>query len=99
MIVSSRIFLLLMAWLPVLSPMSCLAGEKIQVFGSGCQPDHYVSWNGKPLLLVGDSVTQGWMECGADFDQKAYVDALASRGMNLLMILGVHWDECFYSKG
>lgn len=37
-------------------------------------------------MLVGDSVTQGWMECGTNFDQRAYVDALASRGINLLML-------------
>ncbi|HUT94844.1 MAG TPA: putative collagen-binding domain-containing protein [Thermoguttaceae bacterium] len=43
-------------------------------------------WNGKPQLLIGDSVTQGWMECGENFDQRGYVDALAARGINLLMI-------------
>jgi hypothetical protein len=38
------------------------------------------------VLLIGDSVTQGWMEGGTDFDQDAYVDALAARGINLLML-------------
>jgi predicted amidohydrolase len=38
------------------------------------------------VLLIGDSVTQGWMECGADFDQAASVEALAARGLNLLML-------------
>jgi len=37
-------------------------------------------------MLIGDSVTQGWMESGADFDQTAYVRALARRGINLLML-------------
>jgi hypothetical protein len=31
-------------------------------------------------------VTQGWMECGTNFNQTAYVDALAARGINLLML-------------
>jgi hypothetical protein len=48
--------------------------------------DHFLSVNGAPILLVGDSVTQGWMECGLHFDQRAYVHALAERGINLLMI-------------
>jgi hypothetical protein len=37
-------------------------------------------------MLIGDSVTQGWMECGADFDQDAYIDALAARGITLVML-------------
>jgi hypothetical protein len=86
MIVSLRFILLLIASLSSLSSTSCLAGARIQVFESGCQPGHYLSWNGKPLLFVGDSATQGWMECGTHFDQKPYVDALASRGIHLLMI-------------
>jgi hypothetical protein len=48
--------------------------------------DHFLLVNGEPRLLVGDSVTQGWMECGLHFDQRAYVHALAERGINLLMI-------------
>jgi len=60
--------------------------EKIQWQTTGTQPGHYLTWRGKPVLLIGDSVTQGWMECGTNFDQDAYVDALASRGINLLML-------------
>ncbi|MFO0910497.1 MAG: serine hydrolase [Isosphaeraceae bacterium] len=41
---------------------------------------------GRPILLVGDSLTQGWMELGADFDQDAYLHALASRGINATLI-------------
>lgn len=47
---------------------------------------HWTEYDGRKVLLIGDSVTQGWMELGENFDQKAYVDALASRGINLLMI-------------
>jgi hypothetical protein len=60
--------------------------NKVGILLAGAQPGHYLQWNGNPLLLIGDSVTQGWMECGNNFNQTAYVDALAARGMNLLMI-------------
>jgi hypothetical protein len=47
---------------------------------------HWLQFRGRPILLVGDSITQGWMELGADFDQRAYVDALARRGINVLLL-------------
>lgn len=47
---------------------------------------HWLEFRGEPILLVGDSVTQGWMELGANFNQTAYVNALASRGINVLML-------------
>jgi hypothetical protein len=47
---------------------------------------HWLSFRGSTVLLIGDSVTQGWMELGANFNQTAYVDALAARGINILMI-------------
>ena len=65
---------------------ACCAADKITVLHTGPQAGHYLSWHGHPILLVGDSVTQGWMECGTNFDQRAYVDALAARGINLLML-------------
>lgn len=34
---------------------------------------HWLEFRGKPILLVGDSITQGWMELGTDFDQEAYL--------------------------
>jgi hypothetical protein len=46
---------------------------------------HWLQFRGRPLL-VGDSITQGWMELGTDFDQRAYVDALARRGINALLL-------------
>ena len=58
---------------------------KIAVLRTGEQAGHYLEKGGQPILLIGDNVTQGWMELGTNFDQRAYVDALASRGMNLLM--------------
>ena len=57
-------------------------------FGAGewrCD-GHWLQFRGRPILLVGDSVTQGWMELGTDFNQKAYLDALARRGINVLLL-------------
>jgi len=62
------------------------ASDGISVLSSGPQAGHYLVWQGRPRLLIGDSVTQGWMESGEDFDQNAYVDALAAHGINLLML-------------
>lgn len=47
---------------------------------------HWLKFQEKQILLVGDSVTQGWMELGIHFDQDAYVDALAKRGINVLLL-------------
>jgi hypothetical protein len=47
---------------------------------------HWLSFRGHTVLLIGDSVTQGWMELGSNFNQTAYVDALAERAINILMI-------------
>jgi hypothetical protein len=46
---------------------------------------HWLQFRGKPILLIGDSITQGWMELGTHFDQRAYIDALARRGINVLL--------------
>jgi len=62
------------------------ASTKVDILFTGAHPGHYLQWNGKPIMLIGDSVTQGWMECGTNFSQNPYVDALASRGMNLLSL-------------
>lgn len=47
---------------------------------------HGFEFRGKPILLVGDSVTQGWMELGTDFDQRAYLEALGRRGINTVLL-------------
>jgi hypothetical protein len=67
-------------------PQTWALAEKLKIYQGGQQPGHYLQWNGKPILLIGDSVTQGWMETGVNFDHRAYIDALASRGINLLML-------------
>jgi len=69
-----------------------LAGIVLAVLGTALMAGewqcdgHWLRFRGKPILLVGDSITQGWMELGADFDQRAYVDALARRGINVLLL-------------
>lgn len=47
---------------------------------------HYLAYRGNPILPIGDSVTQGWMESGTDFNQRAYIDALAARGINVVLL-------------
>jgi hypothetical protein len=47
---------------------------------------HWLEFRGKPVLLVGDSITQGWMELGTDFDQQAYLQALGRRGINAVLL-------------
>ncbi len=47
---------------------------------------HWLEFRGKPFLPVGDSITQGWMELGENFDQHAYLDALARRGINAVLL-------------
>jgi hypothetical protein len=69
-----------------LATLPLWAADHVMVLQAGGQPGHYLAWRGKPRLLIGDSVTQGWMESGENFDQRAYVDALAQRGINLLML-------------
>lgn len=46
----------------------------------------WIERGGQPILLVGDSLTQGWMELGRNFDQDAYLGALARRGINATLI-------------
>ncbi len=47
---------------------------------------HWLEFRGKPILPVGDSVTQGWMEGGANFNQRGYLDALAACGINVALL-------------
>jgi len=61
---------------------SLRAGGSVRVSSN----PHWLEFRGKPLLPIGDSVTQGWMECGTNFDQHAYLDALAARGINAVLL-------------
>lgn len=47
---------------------------------------HWLEFRGRPILPIGDSVTQGWMEGGTNFDQKGYLDTLAKRGINCVLL-------------
>jgi len=62
------------------------------LLGGGAEPvrvssnPHWLEFRGRPILPLGDSVTQGWMEGGKDFDQEGYLDALARRGINVALL-------------
>jgi len=48
-------------------------------------PDgHWLEFNNQNKLLIGESITQGWMELGTNFNQMAYLDSLAAREINAL---------------
>ena len=51
---------------------------------SGPGAGHHLEYEGRPVLLIGDSVTQGWAESGPDFDGAAWIRALSSRGIRAL---------------
>ena len=82
---SCRVSCCLLLLVPVAWPSP--AADRVSVLKSGDRPGHYLTWKGKPRLLIGDSVTQGWMESGENFDQRAYIDALAARGINSLYMM------------
>lgn len=48
--------------------------------------NRWFQFRNKPLLLIGDSVSQAWMELGSDFQQALYLDTLAAHGINTFMI-------------
>lgn len=48
--------------------------------------NRWFQFRNKPLLLIGDSVSQAWMELGSDFQQAFYLDTLAAHGINTFMI-------------
>lgn len=58
----------------------------LRVKKTGPQGGHYLEYQRRPILLIGDSVTQGWMECALNFNVYGYIDALADRGLNVLML-------------
>ncbi len=62
------------------------ASGGVTVMDSGPGAGHWLLLNNRPVLLVGDSVTQGWMETGTNFDHEAYVQALAECEIRCLMI-------------
>jgi hypothetical protein len=63
------------------------AEETVGIYNNGRFPGHYLKWNGHPILLIGDSVTQGWMELGIYFNQEDYIDALADTGVRRFPVL------------
>ncbi|MBX7167089.1 MAG: hypothetical protein K1X74_12235 [Pirellulales bacterium] len=60
--------------------------SKVGVLQTDQQAGHYLVWRRRPIMLIGDSVTQGWMEGGENFAGDGYLDALAARGITLVML-------------
>jgi hypothetical protein len=60
--------------------------DRVGILDGGPQAGHYLTWRGRPIMPIGDSVTQGWMESGTNFDTKAYIDTLASHGINVVLL-------------
>ena len=67
-----------------LRPGVCVGAE--QAGGYITTEGQWLKFRGREILLVGDAVTQGWQELGMNFDQRAYIDALARRGINVLLL-------------
>jgi hypothetical protein len=45
-----------------------------------------VTATGTPEPLIGDSITQAWMELGSDFNYRAYIDSLVEHGLNATLL-------------
>ncbi|MHB1456734.1 MAG: cellulase family glycosylhydrolase [Armatimonadota bacterium] len=65
---------------------SGLSARPLEPVRSLSTDGHFIRLNGKLTLLVGDSVTQGWMELGGNFDWKAYLDKLSRNKCNVVML-------------
>ena len=72
-----------------------LPAAQLRVIREGPGAGHYLEYNGKPVFLIGDSVTQGWVESGEDFDQDRYIDELARRRIKVLLL----WSFIAPQKG
>ena len=79
-----KIYCVILACIGIIINSHILAGEfnDINISPAG----NWLEFDGKKVLLVGDSVTQGWMELGANFNQNAYIDALSERGINAVLV-------------
>lgn len=60
----------------------------LRVIPGGPGAGHFLERDGRPVFLIGDSITQGWAESGTDLDQEAWVSALAARGIRALHLWG-----------
>src|SRR3989344_6027645 len=47
---------------------------------------HFLEYKGRKVLLIGDSVTQGWMELGSNFNQTDYLNTLSAKGINAVLL-------------
>lgn len=65
---------------------SGLSARPLEPVRSLSTDGQFIRLNGELTLLVGDSVTQGWMELGSNFDGKAYLDKLSRNKCNAVML-------------
>ena len=64
-----------------------ISGAHAQTTPVKVSPDgHFLEYQGRRILLIGDSVTQGWMELGPNFNQTEYLDTLSSKGINTVLL-------------
>jgi len=69
-----------------LPPRVIAASEKQKGAIRLANDGHYLEFRKRKIHVVGDSITQGWMELGRDFNTTSYLDNLQAQGVNTLMI-------------
>ena len=63
-------------------PATSTFSEGVKVSENG----RWFEFRDESIFLIGDSITQAWMELGTDFRQKEYLSALRARGTRAIMI-------------
>ena len=68
------------------APEGARSSKGVEVLRDAPSEGRFLSFGGKPIFIIGDSVTQGWVESGESFDQEAWIRALATRGIRALLL-------------
>jgi hypothetical protein len=68
------------------APEGARSSKGVEVLRDAPSEGRFLSFGGKPIFIIGDSVTQGWAESGEDFDQEAWIRALSARGIRALLL-------------
>src|SRR3989344_242127 len=80
---SPRLFIIILLLLLFVSTK----GINAQTNPIKVSPDgHFLEYKGRKVLLIGDSVTQGWMELGTNFNQTDYLNTLSAKGINAVLL-------------
>jgi hypothetical protein len=67
-------------------PEGARSSREVELLRDAPSEGRFLSFGDKPVFLIGDSVTQGWVESGEDFDQEAWIRALSSRGIRAVLL-------------